>query len=136
MAKAVKFRDHSTYHSLVVNTSSELGLSKTRRVLEIKGLLEKRPDAVQDVDARTGRCALQRALYYRHVDVVKVLLAAGADSFCEEDQGFPAIASALFSLQIATIRFVRILRPFYDCRHSMMIIISLISTGLFWVSVP
>ena len=72
--------------------SSIVGLAKHGDVAGIKSLLERRQGSVYDVDEKEGYSALHYAINYGRVDAVKLLLAAGADPFIEDEAGYPAIS--------------------------------------------
>lgn len=70
---------------------SILVLCKTRKTSELKHVLERRPDAVLDVDYIRGWSALFYAASQGDYETVKILLAAGADPFLEDKSGYPAM---------------------------------------------
>jgi hypothetical protein len=67
------------------------GLARAGLCSEVRAELERRPDAVQDVSDDDGAGALWFAIAYGQVDVVKLLLAAGADPFANNIHGFPRL---------------------------------------------
>lgn len=79
--------------TLVSSCSAGLG-----GLTDLKRELQMRPDTVLDVDDKTGASALHHALAYEHLDIVKTLLAAGADPFIEDYSGVPAIFQGLHHL--------------------------------------
>ncbi|OCK98476.1 ankyrin [Cenococcum geophilum 1.58] len=64
----------------------------------VKTMLEQHRESVQDVEIGLGRSVLHHALSHGHTEVTKLLLAAGADPFMEDDYGRPAIQLAARSL--------------------------------------
>ncbi|MCJ1312461.1 hypothetical protein MMC25_006135 [Agyrium rufum] len=61
-------------------------------------MIEEHGESVQDVEIGSGRSVLHRALSYGHTEVTRLLLAAGADPFMEDDYERPAIQLAARSL--------------------------------------
>lgn len=98
----------------VTNEHDNLGIFNVvrgKKLPELKQILERRPGAVLDVSHRQGFSALHYAFQSASVEMIKVLLAAGADPFYEDFRGAPAIYEG-FLRMLQSSQYERELR---DC---------------------
>lgn len=61
----------------------------------LKGALSRREVSVNDTSGDTGSSPLWLAVFRNRLDMLRILLADGGDSFLENDYGIPPIQEAL-----------------------------------------
>lgn len=82
-------------------TTSIIGHVQRKDVRALQYSLQEKRGSVYDVHGKNGQPLLHGAILQHNIDIVKILVSAGADAFQQDDYGQPAYKEAIRQIYAA-----------------------------------